>query len=174
MTLARPLILLGMMASGKSTIARWLAEQGGWDYLALDDRIRTKSGKEIPEIFDSDGEEAFRDLESEALADVIDLTGSLVIDPGGGIVDRQANRDILKASDTDRCYINVDVPELVSRIKETSSRPLLGAETDPSSKLTEIATRRDALYREAATYTVRVSDAQPVPDTAIQVLKGLS
>lgn len=173
MTVSRPLVLLGMMASGKTSIAKWIAKHEGLDMVSLDDKITARAGKPIPEIFRADGEEAFREIESQVLAEALAMTGPVVIDTGGGIVDKEGNRAALKASSTDRCYIRVGTAELVARIKETSSRPMLDGAADLAERVAGISGRRDGLYQEAATYVIEHAPGEDVLGIAQRVLEGL-
>ena len=169
MKLVRPLFLLGMMGSGKSTLSRALATQYGWSRVALDEMIIAAAGKDIPTIFAQDGEDTFRDHEAQALAAVLGMSEATVIDTGGGVIDWQSNRDLLTASTSDRCYLNVAVPVLLARIDDTSSRPMLRGE-DPASSLRHLAERRDRLYRDVATIVVDVNINQTVAETTAAII----
>lgn len=76
--------LTGFMASGKSTIGRLLAARLGVEFIDLDSRVESRTGSTVREIFEEQGEDAFRQLESEALADV-EQTDNAVVATGGGL-----------------------------------------------------------------------------------------
>ena len=174
MTLERPLVLVGMMVSGKSSVAEFLGREHGLRLMPLDGRIVARAGKEIADIFEADGEEAFRDLEAAALAEAVGAGAEpAVVDTGGGVVDRPANRRALTGSDTDRCFLDVAADVLADRLGDPSSRPML-AGGDPAARLREIAARRGPLYREVATYVVEVGRGEGVAETARRVLGGLA
>src|SRR5258706_16117400 len=89
----RHIILLGFMGSGKTTIGRLLAERLGRAFVDLDDRIESAAGKTIAEIFASDGEAAFRQLETECLSRILtEEREPLVIGLGGGTFVHERNR----------------------------------------------------------------------------------
>ena len=173
MSLEKPLILLGMMASGKTSVAKEIAEKQEVGLVSIDGLVSQKSGKKIPEIFSSDGEKVFRDLESEALESVLEKKGPMVIDSGGGIVEREENRRLLVASDTDRCYLEVDLPVLLSRITETASRPMLKESEDLEKRIASLLEKRAVLYRETASCIVQVPEGQAIGVTATKVLGAL-
>jgi shikimate dehydrogenase len=89
-------VLIGMPASGKSTIGRLIAEKTGREFFDLDDEIVKSVGKSIPEIFAEGGEEAFRNIESRVLADRLAFIGGAVIATGGGAILREENVRKLK------------------------------------------------------------------------------
>jgi shikimate kinase len=84
------LYLVGMMGSGKSTAGRHLAEQLGYRFLDADSSIEQVAGRSIPELFASDGEAGFRDLEAAVLNQIASWH-SLVVATGGGVVTRPEN-----------------------------------------------------------------------------------
>ena len=90
------IVLIGMPGSGKSTIGRLIAEKTGRAFYDLDDEIVKCSGRDIPEIFRSEGEKVFRDIESRVLSERLASLGGAVIATGGGAVLRSENVDALK------------------------------------------------------------------------------
>jgi len=84
-----------MPGCGKSAVGRRLAKEMGRPFADIDERIEALAGKSIPEIFSGDGEEAFRQLETRALAEEAKKSG-MVIATGGGVVTRPANLDLLR------------------------------------------------------------------------------
>ena len=89
------IFLIGYRGSGKTTVARLLAEKLGWAWLDADALLEERAGKTIRQIFEADGEASFRDLESAVLCDLCQL-GNHVIATGGGVVLREENRACLK------------------------------------------------------------------------------
>ena len=123
------IFLYGAPASGKSTLGRRLAERLDARFSDLDDEIVSRAGRPIPEIFASDGEPAFRDLESKALAEVCgggQASGRpLVVSLGGGTLLRDANRALAESSGSVFCLDAPDDAELARRIGSAAgSRPL--------------------------------------------------
>ncbi len=90
--------LAGFMGSGKSTVGKALAEQLGWSFLDLDEEIERAQGVTIREIFENQGEEKFREIESAALSRVVDLVSRgqpKIVALGGGAFQREENRQLL-------------------------------------------------------------------------------
>ena len=102
-------VLLGFMGAGKSTIARGLNP----NYLDMDALIEKRLGMSIADFFAAKGEEAFRQIESEILADL--LQTNQVVSTGGGVVISQRNRDLLKTN-SDNIYLKADFETLYHRI----------------------------------------------------------
>jgi shikimate kinase len=92
----RHLILIGMMATGKTTIGRAVAKRIGRPFIDSDIQIETTTGKTVREIFEQDGEAAFRRLEADALASALATTTPAVIAAAGGVVLSPHNRALLK------------------------------------------------------------------------------
>jgi shikimate kinase len=111
--------LTGFMGSGKNTVGRILASQLGWPFRDLDSDIETAAGKSISSIFEEDGEEKFRQLETQALHRVV--TDPAVISTGGGSF--IFNRDWMLQNGT-VVYLDVPFEVLTQRITAESSRPL--------------------------------------------------
>ncbi len=91
------LVLIGYRATGKTTLARLLAERLGWDWIDADVEIERRAGKSIARIFAEDGEPAFRDLEAAVVADLC-RRERLVLAAGGGAPMRPESREAMRAS----------------------------------------------------------------------------
>jgi len=119
-------VLLGYMASGKSTVGRLLARQLGLEFIDLDEYIEEHQKKSIKNIFSEKGEIFFRKLEHQMLSEVLDKEESIVLSTGGGTPCYGNNMEtILKESDLS-IYLNLSIPSLVERLsKEKEERPLV-------------------------------------------------
>lgn len=116
--------LLGFMSSGKSKIGRKLAKRLNRKFLDLDAVIRQMSGKSIPQIFEQDGEDFFRHLESKALKEIQPNEG-LVIALGGGTVCNEDNLAHVKRSGIS-VYLKIHAEILIGRLRQNiGERPLL-------------------------------------------------
>jgi shikimate kinase len=138
-------------SSGKSTIGRQLARRLGLVSLDTDHVIEQRLGCSIREYFEREGEESFRDVE-ESVIDDLTQTHNGVLSTGGGSVLRSSNREHLHS----RChvvYLRSSPEEIFRRLRHDMHRPLLQVD-DPLSRLRDLYTVRDPLYREAAHFIV--------------------
>jgi len=162
------LYLVGMMGCGKSSAGRHLAEQLGYRFLDADSSIEAVAGRSIPEIFASDGEAGFRDLEAAVLNQIAGWH-SLVVATGGGVVLRPENWGQMRQG----VVVWLDAPEelLLQRLAaDPTPRPLMAAE-DPAARLRELLAQRRPLYAQADLQIVQ--DGRPAALVAAQVLEAL-
>ncbi|WP_261063232.1 shikimate kinase [Streptococcus mitis] len=147
-------VLLGFMGAGKSTIARELDP----DYVDMDALIEKRLGMSIAEFFSENGEEAFRQIESEVLADL--LQTNQVVSTGGGVVISHRNRDLLKTN-SDNIYLKADFETLYQRISadKDNQRPLFL--NNSKEKLAAIFQERQAWYEEVASRVLDVTKLSP-------------
>lgn len=146
----RHVLLVGFMGSGKSSVGRLLANRLGAPFIDLDDRIAAEAGRAIPEIFQDDGEEAFRDRETASLRTLAEEPPSIVA-CGGGAVLRPENRGLLRELGT-VVYLQVDAEEAVRRCPTGTGRPLL-ANRSPED-VARLLESREPLYAEVADLVV--------------------
>jgi shikimate kinase len=143
--------LVGMPGGGKSTVGRHLARRLGLPVADSDQVIERRIGVSIRNFFEREGEERFRDIEQ----DVIDeLTASFkgVLATGGGVVLREANRQVLRDRST-VLYLTSTPEALFRRLRLDSKRPLLSVD-DPLARLRQLYTVRDPLYFQTAHFSV--------------------
>ena len=147
-------VLLGFMGAGKSTIARGLNP----DYIDMDALIEERLGMSIANFFAEKGEEAFRQVESEVLADL--LKTDRVVSTGGGVVISQLNRDLLKTN-PDNIYLKADFETLYQRIAadKDNQRPLFLNKS--KEELASIFQERQAWYEEVASRVLDVTKLSP-------------
>lgn len=164
----RHLVLVGMMGSGKTTVGRALAARLGRPLLDSDAMIEAREGRTVRDIFSSDGEDAFRSIETEVLVQSLARPEPAVIAAAGGVVLRVENRDALRASGARVVWLRADPAVLVERVKGGQHRPLL--DDDPAGVLQRMYAERERLYREVADAIVTV-DGRSVNDVVEAVLR---
>lgn len=135
------------MGAGKTTIGRQLARKLHLEFYDSDREIEARTGVSIPTVFEIEGEDGFRRREAQVIAELACLP-PCVIATGGGVVLRQENRDVLKASGW-VVYLDVPPQILWERTRLDRNRPLLRVD-DPLERLRELYVQRSPLYREAA------------------------
>ncbi|WP_318310204.1 shikimate kinase [Flagellimonas crocea] len=120
------IVLVGYMASGKSTVGQLLASQLGIKFIDLDEYIEQNQKKSIKNIFSEKGEIYFRKLECQMLKEVLDKDASIVLSTGGGTPCYGNNMETIVEESDHSIYLNLTIPKLVDRIsREKESRPLV-------------------------------------------------
>jgi len=155
--------MVGLMGSGKSILGKQLASRLSLKLVDLDDYIVNQEGRTIPEIFEADGEQAFRNIESQALAEVLNNTSNTVIATGGGTVLSAENRALMK-SNGKVVWLYASPEILAERISGDANRPLLN-NVDPLAKVLSLSKLRNPLYEEVAGLKVdtgRLSDEKAI------------
>jgi shikimate kinase len=139
--------LTGFMGCGKSSLGRRLSELLCCSFMDLDDVIVERAGRSIPEIFETDGEAAFRQMEREVLRDIITSAGrhtTIILALGGGAVMQEECEKIVHES-TMCIYLKASVETLLSHLEgQAAGRPLLNTASVMSSEV-ETSTKRAAL-----------------------------
>jgi shikimate kinase len=150
----RHVVLVGAMGVGKTTVGRRLARELQRPFADADEQLELRAGRTIPAIFRDDGEEAFRRLESEILADLLGRTHPLVVAAGGGVVIRAGNRALLGRR-AFVVWLRASAAFLAARADPTH-RPLLTADADPAGTLQRLIAMRAPLYEKVANAVVDV------------------
>lgn len=150
------LVLVGFMGTGKSTIGRQLSKILGYPLVDTDARIVAEERRAISDIFASEGEEYFRDLETQLLRTLCqEQTHKQIISTGGGIVLREENRKLLR--ELGFVIWLVAKPEtILERTSRNRERPLLDTE-DPAGTIRQLLGEREAAYDSSAHLTLETS-----------------
>jgi shikimate kinase len=168
-----PLFLIGSRGSGKSTVARLLAHEISWDWLDADDELEKRYGQSIRVLFAAEGEAGFREKESLILADLARLPRH-VIATGGGVVLREHNRELLRASGRS-VWLTADIETLWQRVQKDSTttdrRPPLTI--GGRAEMEEILHLREPLYRRTADYIVDTTGHEP-NEVAAEILRWMN
>lgn len=163
------IVLVGLMGAGKTTVGRQLAKQLQRRFVDSDHEIELRTGVSIPVIFEIEGEEGFRNRETQVLSDLLQEQG-LVLATGGGAVLRPQNRQLMKSHGT-VIYLRATVDELWQRTRHDRNRPLLQTD-DPRAKLAALYEQRNPFYNEVADIVVDTS-RQSVQHLVQQLLEKL-
>jgi shikimate kinase len=159
---SRPLgdhvVLVGMMGTGKTTVGRLVAERLGRPFVDSDEQVEVRTGRTVREIFESDGEAAFRREESEALAEALEAGEPAVVAAAGGVVLDPENRRRLRDAGL-VVWLRADPALLVGRVGSATHRPLLA--DDPAGVLRRLAEERAPLYTEVSDEVIDVDHLGP-------------
>ncbi len=151
-TQGRPIFLIGMMGSGKTTVGKELSRLTGLPLLDMDSIIEEQIGKSIPEIFRDSGEAHFRALETALLRYIEDYRvpplGAAIISTGGGVVLSPVNREIMKRIGF-VVWLDVDTQAVIERTSRSANRPLLNTE-NRQAVIDNLISQRTPLYEAAA------------------------
>ena len=141
------IILVGFMGTGKSTIGRSLSQTLSYPVIDTDQLIEKQQGRSIPEIFEEEGEDAFRDMETALLRSLLTQSGH-IISTGGGIIIREENRQLLRKMGY-VIWLVASPEEIHNRTARNNNRPLLNNE-DPAGTIRKLLETRIPLYKECA------------------------
>lgn len=166
--ITRPVVLVGLMGVGKSTVGRKLARLLTRDFVDADDAIAEAAQLSIPEIFEQFGEPYFRDGERRVIARLIEEGHGVIATGGGAFVDPATRALILEKGIA--VWIDCDVDTLVERTARRNTRPLLRG-GDPHEILTRLAAERGPFYAEAPIRVV--SENGPHADTARAIIEAI-
>lgn len=142
------IFLIGPMGAGKTTVGKRLAETLGMAFIDSDHEIESRTGVDIPYIFEREGEEGFRRREKLAIADLT-ARSNIVLATGGGSVLDPENRQHLSARGF-VVYLHAGVDHQLARTARADNRPLLKNSGNRREVLQALFDRRDPLYREIA------------------------
>lgn len=151
------LFLIGMMASGKSTVGKALAARLGWDFFDVDREVERRTGVTVAEIFEKEGEVGFRRRETEMMAELTIRPGCIVA-MGGGAPLFEVNRKLLKRGLVVRLLSTVS--DVLERTRFDTTRPLLRSE-DPVAKIRELMLAREPVYAEVSDVEVSTTRTHP-------------
>jgi shikimate kinase len=165
----RPIVLVGLMGVGKSTIGRKLAARLGIDFVDADHEIEAAADLSISEIFEKYGEDHFRDGERRVIARLVDGRVKVIATGGGAFMNDATRALILDKAIT--VWIDADIKILAERVSRRDTRPLLKGK-DAKSVLSGLAALRNPIYSLAHIH-VR-SEIAPSDITVEAILEKLS
>lgn len=166
--LDRPVVLVGLMGAGKSTVGRKLAALLKTDFVDADEAIEEAAAMTVSEIFEQFDEAYFRDGERRVIARLIGEGHGVIATGGGAFVNDETRALVLERAVA--VWIDCDVDTLVERTGRRSNRPLLKT-GDPAEVLARLHAERAPLYAEAP---IRItSQSMPHVDTAMQIIGAI-
>lgn len=166
---ARPIVLIGMMGSGKTTVGKRLAARLGRDFVDADRELELRCGVPIATIFELEGEEGFRRREAAVLASLLEQPG-IVLATGGGAVILEENRQRLHEQGY-VVFLRVGAAELWQRLKRDKLRPLLQT-AHPRQRISDLLTVREPLYRDTA-HLIVTGGRQPIDALVADIIDRL-
>ncbi|WP_027208788.1 shikimate dehydrogenase [Butyrivibrio hungatei] len=168
---ATNIILEGFMGSGKSTVSEILSDKLDLELIDTDEAIEEAEGRKISDIFEQDGEEAFRDMETGLVEMMVsDHMRETVISLGGGLPVREKNRELLKKVGK-VVYLRTAPETVYDRLKGDDTRPLLKSE-DPLARIKELQDKRGKIYEEAADIIVDTDGKTPA-EVADEIISAI-
>jgi shikimate kinase len=164
----RPVVLVGLMGVGKSTVGRKLAQLLGLPFADADEEIEEAAQLSVAEIFERFGEDYFRDGERRVIARLIDVGPSVLATGGGAFVQPETRGLILERGIA--VWLDSDVATLIGRVSRKNTRPLLQG-GDPKEILTRLKAEREAAYSQAPIHVT--SNAGPHGDAVMRIIEAL-
>jgi shikimate kinase len=164
----RHLVLVGLMGSGKSTVARLVARRTGRRVVDVDAEVERAAGCTIATLFATRGEPVFRRHETDALREALEAHDPCVIATGGGVVTQEINRSLLlDHPDVVVVWLDATPEQLLARVTtSTTVRPLLA--NDPLGVLRRLHEERRPWYAEVADH--RVDAGGSTPDAVVEAI----
>jgi shikimate kinase len=163
------IVLIGYRGTGKSVVGKLLARRLSMQYIGMDAAIVKRAGMPIPEIVEKQGWPGFRDLESAEVRELAE-DDNLVIDTGGGVIERPENIEALQKS---ACifWLKASVDTIVARIQGDTLRPPLTSGKTFTEEVEEVLERRMPKYKSAAHYEIDTDAMTPdqIADRIIEI-----
>ena len=159
--------LIGFMGSGKSAVSREISEKYGYTTVEMDEEIVKEAGKPITRIFAEEGEEGFRQMETELLAKLAGTAGQ-VVSCGGGTALREENVSRMRESGT-IILLKASPETIYERVKKSKDRPLLNGNMNVEY-IEELMGKRKKAYEQAAQREVE-TDQKSVKEIAGEIMK---
>lgn len=150
------IILIGFMGCGKSSVGKKLADRLCYCFCDTDRVIERDNKRSISEIFETEGEEYFRELETKTVKQLIDSVNNCIISVGGGLPIKDGNSELLKKLGT-VIYLKLTKDTIIQRLEYDKTRPLL-AGNDREEKIEKLLLYREPIYLSTADIIVEVDD----------------
>jgi shikimate kinase len=164
-----PIILIGPPGAGKTSVGKALAKKLALNFLDSDTVVEEKSGKSIPEIFITDGEPAFREMERAAVIDLIENQDGVIALGGGSVMDLEVSKRLLPMAHV--VFLDVSISNAAPRVGFNRDRPLLLG--NPRQQWIALMEKRRSTYEALAKARVSTDNKKPV-EVVEEILKELA
>jgi shikimate kinase len=164
-----PIILIGPPGAGKTSVGKALAKKLALNFLDSDKVVEEKSGKSIPEIFITDGEPAFREMERAAVIDLIENQDGVIALGGGSVMDLEVSKRLLPMAHV--VFLDVSISNAAPRVGFNRDRPLLLG--NPRQQWIALMEKRRSTYEALAKARVSTDNKKPV-EVVEEILKELA
>ena len=164
-----PIILIGPPGAGKTSVGKALAKKLSLNFLDSDKVVEEKSGKSIPEIFITDGEPAFREMERVAVIDLIENQDGVIALGGGSVMDLEVSKRLLPMANV--VFLDVSISNAAPRVGFNRDRPLLLG--NPRQQWIALMEKRRSTYEALAKARVSTDNKKPV-EVVEEIVKELA
>jgi shikimate kinase len=164
-----PIILIGPPGAGKTSVGKALAKKLSLNFLDSDKVIEEKSGKSISEIFITDGEPAFREMERAAVIDLIESQDGVIALGGGSVMDLEVSKRLLPMANV--VFLDVSISNAAPRVGFNRDRPLLLG--NPRQQWIALMEKRRSTYEALAKARVSTDNKKPV-EVVEEIVKELA
>lgn len=164
-----PIILIGPPGAGKTSVGKALAKKLSLNFLDSDKVVEEKSGKSIPEIFITDGEPAFREMERAAVIDLIENQDGVIALGGGSVMDLEVCKRLLPMANV--VFLDVSISNAAPRVGFNRDRPLLLG--NPRQQWIALMEKRRSTYEALAKARVSTDNKKPV-EVVEEIVKELA
>jgi len=164
-----PIILIGPPGAGKTSVGKALAKKLSLNFLDSDKVVEEKSGKSIPEIFITDGEPAFREMERAAVIDLIENQDGVIALGGGSVMDLEVSKRLLPMAHV--VFLDVSISNAAPRVGFNRDRPMLLG--NPRQQWIALMEKRRSTYEALAKARVSTDNKKPV-EVVEEILKELA
>ena len=164
-----PIILIGPPGAGKTSVGKALAKKLSLNFLDSDKVVEEKSGKSISEIFITDGEPAFREMERAAVIDLIENQDAVIALGGGSVMDLEVSKRLLPMANV--VFLDVSISNAAPRVGFNRDRPLLLG--NPRQQWIALMEKRRSTYEALAKARVSTDNKKPV-EVVEEIVKELA
>jgi shikimate kinase len=164
-----PIILIGPPGAGKTSVGKALAKKLSLNFLDSDKVVEEKSGKSISEIFITDGEPAFREMERAAVIDLIESQDGVIALGGGSVMDLEVSKRLLPMANV--VFLDVSISNAAPRVGFNRDRPLLFG--NPRQQWIALMEKRRSTYEALAKARVSTDNKKPV-EVVEEIVKELA